>query len=187
MHLFSTKANQILLYSNGLVKIATAMFGPLYALFVEQIGGNLFHASLAIFIFAFSAGITTLLAHRYTEKIKDNELVLVWGYLLLGFGFLGYVFVNSITTLFLVQAIIGIAEAVYSPVFDKLYSKHLTWGQQAVQWSHQKATYYFVAGLGAVFGGLIVILYGFDIIFLLIASLCFLSSAYIWFLPREIL
>ena len=38
---------KILLASSMLIQLATGMFGPIYAVFVEQIGGNLLTAGTA--------------------------------------------------------------------------------------------------------------------------------------------
>jgi len=67
------KALRILLITDGLVLIAGAMLGPIYTLFVEKIGGNLLDASLSGGIFAFGAGITTLIAGKFADKFKEKE------------------------------------------------------------------------------------------------------------------
>ena len=41
------KAIRLLLLTNGFILLAGAMLGPIYALFVERVGGDLLHASLA--------------------------------------------------------------------------------------------------------------------------------------------
>jgi len=58
---FFNKALRILLVTNALILLAAAMLGPIYALFVKEIGGDLMDASIAGFIFAISAGLVTLL------------------------------------------------------------------------------------------------------------------------------
>ena len=78
--LFFNRALRILLVTNGIILFAGAMMGPIYALFVEEIGGDLLDASLTVAIFALAAGITALISGRYADKIKENELIIVLGY-----------------------------------------------------------------------------------------------------------
>ena len=163
------------------------MLAPIYALYVEKIGGDLLDASLTGAIFALASGITTLVAGRYSDKIKENELIVVFGYFMMGIGFLLYIFVNSIMFLFLVQVLIGFSEAIYSPSFDALYSKHLSWRKAGRQWGAWESMNYFTIAIGAGIGGLLVSLFGFTLIFILMATLCFASGIYIFFLPRKAL
>lgn len=181
------RALRILLITNGLVLIAGAMLGPIYALFVEKIGGNLLEASMTGGIFALAAGITTLIAGRYADKIKHKEAIVVIGYFVMGIGFLLYTIINSIWFLFFVQILIGTAEAVYSPVFDALYSKHLTRKKSGREWGAYEALQYFAIAIGAVLGGIIVTTLGFNAIFLTMAALCFISALYIHLLPKRTL
>jgi len=185
--LFFNRALRILLITNAIILIAGAMLGPIYALFVEEIGGDLLDASLTAGMFALAAGIATLIAGRYADKIKENELIVVFGYTMMGVGFLLYLAVNSIWLLFLVQMIIGFAEAIYSPAFDALYSKHLTQRQAGRQWGTWEAANYFSVAIGAVIGGFIVSQFGFSILFVLMAILSFASAVYIYHLPRKVL
>jgi len=115
------KALRILLLTNALILIAGAMIAPIYALFVEGIGGSLIDASLTGGVFALAAGIATLMAGKIADKIKRDELIVAGGYLTMGLGFFSLIFVKSIWALFLVQAVIGFAEAFYSPAFDAAY------------------------------------------------------------------
>ena len=69
---FLNKALRILLSTNAMILMAGAMLGPIYAIFVEDVGGDLLDASLAGGIFALVAGITTLLSGKYSDKIRNS-------------------------------------------------------------------------------------------------------------------
>ena len=184
---FSREALKILIVTDGLVLTASAMIGPIYALFVEKIGGSLLDASIAGGIFALVAGITTLISGRYTDKIKEKRLIVAVGYSLLSIGFFLYMFVNSILFLLFVQVLIGFAQAISAPAFDALYSKHVTKTRSGVEWSKWEAVNYFSGAFGAVIGGVIVSIYGFNMLFIVMAFLCFSSAIYLYFLPKKIL
>ncbi len=186
-HFLFNRALRVLLITNGLVLIAGAMLGPIYALFVERIGGSLLDASLTAGIFALAAGVTTLIAGKYADNVKRKDLIVVLGYLVMGIGFVLYTFVNSIIFLFIVQVIIGFAEAFYSPAFDALFSGHTTKKRIGIEWGTWEAMDYFSVAFGAIAGGVIVTLAGFSAIFMIMAALCFISSAYIYLLPRRVL
>lgn len=163
------------------------MLGPIYALFVEKVGGDLMDASIAGGIFALVAGITTLISGKYSDRVKENELIVVVGYAIMGFGFLLYFWVSSVFFLFVVQAIIGLGEAIYSPAFDAVYSKHLDGHKSGTQWGAWESMNYFTAAVGAIAGGGLVTFFGFQTLFILMATLCFSSAIYIYSLKRRVL
>lgn len=181
------KALRILLATNAMILMAGAMFGPIYALFVEKIGGDLMDASIAGAIFALVAGLTILISGKYSDKIKENELIVVLGYSIMGFGFLLYFWVNSIIFLFIVEAIIGLGEAVYSPAFDAVYSKHLDRRRSGAQWGAWESMNYLTIATGAIVGGFLATLFGFQILFIVMSLLCFSSALYIYNLKRSVL
>lgn len=181
------KALRVLLVTNALVLFAGAMFGPIYALFVERIGGDLLDASLTGAIYLLAAGLTTLVAGRYADKVKRPELIVISGYAIMGLGFVLFTLVNSLIALFAVQAMIGFAEAMYSPPFDALYSQHLTKKKAGREWGAWESMMYFTTAIGAVLGGILVTGLGFNAMFIVMSALCFLSAIYIYFLPRDLL
>lgn len=185
--LLFNRALRILLITNGLVLLAGAMLGPIYALFVQSIGGDLLDASLTGGLFALAAGITTLLAGKFADKERRPELIVASGYAIMGFGFILYLFVKSIWFLFAVQILIGFAEAFYSPAFDALYSKHTTEKKAGREWGAWEALNYFSIAAGAALGGFIASAFGFKAIFVIMAGLCFASSLYIFHLHRRTL
>ncbi|MCA9381965.1 MFS transporter [Candidatus Dojkabacteria bacterium] len=181
------KPLRILLSTNALILLSGAMLGPIYALFVKDIGGDLMDASIAGGLFALAAGLTTLISGKYSDRIKENELVVALGYLLMGIGFFLYLFVHSVAFLFVVQIIIGLGEAIYSPPFDAVYSKHLDGQKAGSQWGVWESMNYFSVAVGAVLGGLIVTVFSFQALFVIIGSLCVISAVYIYHLPRKVL
>ena len=185
--LYFNKALRILLSTNAMILMTAAMLGPIYALFVEQVGGDLMDASIAGGIFAFVAGLTTLLSGKYSDKIKENELIVILGYSIMGIGFLLYFWVSSVIFLFIVQAIIGLGEAIYSPAFDAVYSKHLDGHKSGTQWGAWESMNYFTTAIGAVIGGGLVTRFGFQPLFVIMAMLCFGSALYIYHLKRSVL
>src|SRR3989344_7244676 len=78
---FSNRAIRILVVTNGLVLIAGAMLAPIYAAYVDIIGGDLMDASFAGGAFALTAGTTVLLAGKFSDRGRAQELVVVTGYI----------------------------------------------------------------------------------------------------------
>jgi len=171
----------------SLVLIAGAMFGPIYAIFVEEIGGSLFDASFAAGLFALTAAITTVIAGTYVDNIRENKQVLVLGYVITGLGFLGYTYIDSVLGLFVVEMVLGVGEAVSWPAFDALYSRHLDKHKEGSEWAAYEAMAYLVGFFGAMAGGLIVTLFTFGTLFSLMAALCFISAVYLYLLPKAVL
>lgn len=181
------KPLKILLATNSLILFAGAMIGPIYALYVQKIGGDLLDASFTAGLFALVAGISVLLFGRFSDKVKENELLIVAGYLIMGIGFLLFIFVNSIFFLLIVQIILGFGEAVYSPAFDALYSKHLDGNKSGSQWGVWESMNYFTFAISAVIGGYLVTKFGFNALFAIMSLLCLASAIYIFLLPRRVL
>lgn len=181
------RALRIMIITNGMILLAGAMLAPIYALFVQKVGGDLLDASFAGGTFAFVAGTTVLVSGMYSDALRKKKLVVVLGYLVMGVGFLLYIWVSSIWFLLAVQVLIGFGEAIYNPAFDALYSQHLEPGKTSTEWGAWEATNYFATAVGAVAGGLIVTKFGFTPLFLIMSVLCFSSAAYIHFLPKKTL
>lgn len=186
-HLFN-KSLRVLLVTNGLILISMAMIGPIYAIFVERVGGDLFDASIAGVLFAATAGITTLLSGRLADKIRHSEMIMVFGYLLIGTAFFLYQYVDSISFLFMIQIMMGLGEAIYSPAFNKLYSAHLDDEKAGTEWGAWESMNYFTTAFGALIGGLIVSRFGFNAIFIIMAVLSYFSASYLYILsPKRVL
>lgn len=184
---FLNKALKILLITNGLILLAGAMLGPIYALLVERIGGNLLNASLSWGVFALVAGVVTLISGKFSDKIKENELMVFAGYIIMAIGFFLYLFADSIAFLFVIQGIIGFGEAIYVPSFDAIYSKHLTKKREGGQWGVWEAIRHFSVFVGAVVGGFIAFKFGFNVLFITMGAISLISGFYILFLNRKVL
>ncbi|MDC0506083.1 MFS transporter [Candidatus Gracilibacteria bacterium] len=178
---------RVLLITNGLVLLAGAMLGPIYAIFVGGIGGDLMDASIAGGLFALSAGITSLVFGRIADGIKTKKSVLALGYLIMGVGFFLYLGVDSISKLFAVQILIGLGEAIYSPAFDALYSESTHKKQSGYEWGLWECLNYFSMALGAFLGGIIVTQFSFDAIFITMGSFCLCSSIYLYLVSKKVL
>ena len=175
----------VLLITNGLILVAGAMLGPIYALFVEDIGGSLLDASYAGMVYAIVAGVVVMIAGKYSDRLKRPEYVIAAGYAVVAAGFFYYLYVDSIFELLIAQAAIGFGEAIYSPAYDAVYSNNLDKHQEATQWGIWEAMSYFVAAAGALIGGYLVTWYGFNALFVTMGVICLVSYAAMMLLPKK--
>ena len=186
-HLPLNKALRIMLFTNALILIASAMLAPIYAIFVEKIGGDLLDASYASALYSLISGLGVYVMAKYSNKIKEKELVVVAGYIIIAIGFLAYLFVQNVWNLLFVQIIIGLGVALYSPPWDTIYSEHLSKTNETTQWGAWESVNHFTVALGSFIGGLVVSFFGFNALFILMSTLSLASAIYIYKLPRNIL
>jgi MFS family permease len=167
----------MLLITSALISISSAMIIPIYAFFVEELGGTLLDASISGGLFALSAGIGTLVSGKYIDKIKNHFRPIVYGYIIVGLGFLALTQITSITQLYFIQVIIGLGVSIYLPAFDAIYTNHISKTKVAYEWGAKESMFYFALFIGAVVGGFIVNYYGFKTLFLINAGLSLISAA----------
>lgn len=180
------KPLKILIFTDSLVLIAGAMIVPFYALFVENIGGDILDAGLAAGAFAIAAGISALVAGRLGDRVKHKEYIMAVAYLILALCFFLYSYVNSIWSLLLLQVVIGLVQAAYAPVFDALYGEHIGSKRTASsRWSLWESSYYFAIAIGAIGGAVVVNLTGFNGLFIAMALLCALAGLYVLLSRRQ--
>lgn len=164
-----------LLLASSMFMLAGGLFGPIYAIFVEEIGGNLLDAGIAYSAFAIASGALIFFISRWEDHIKHQEKLVVAGYVLSCLGFIGYLLIRNPIDLFLVQIIFGMGEAVGTPAYDGLYSKHLEKGKFVSEWGLWESMSYMIIGVSAASGGFLATLYGFRFLFMVMLCLSLLG------------
>ena len=94
---------KILLWSSFLINLSAGLLGPIYAIFVENIGGNLLTAGSAYATFSISSGILIYFLGKWEDKLKHQERILLLGRFLTILRTAGYLLVQSPIHLFGVQ------------------------------------------------------------------------------------
>lgn len=176
-----------LLLISGLFMFAFGMFGPIYAIFVEKVGGGITVASGSWAVFLGVSGILTFLAGKYESRMKETELAIMWSQYIIGIAYIMYYFTDTVLMLYLTQIVLGIGEALFWPAFHSLYGKHVDHTKSAEQWGIYDGLAYIVPAISAALGGWLVESYGFNLVFLIMAFLSVLNGIFILFLPRRML
>lgn len=157
---------RFLLISDTWATLALGMIGPIYAIFVEEIGGDILDASWAYFAFMMTSGVMMYLISHWEDKAKHKEKLVTMGYLLTALGCLSYIFVHNQISLVITQIILGVAEAVQVPAYDALYSKYLDKSKEASEWGDWESMRYIMTAIAAIVGGYLAYQYGFKILFI---------------------
>ncbi len=79
-----------LLSISGVFVFGASLLGPLYAIYVKQIGGNVLTIGWTYSVYMFTVGIAAFFADKYGDKIKEAVYVPAVGYDIWAVGFLGY-------------------------------------------------------------------------------------------------
>lgn len=184
---YKNPALKVLLIADALVLTAAAMLTPIYAVFVQEVGGDLLDAGLTASALAFGSAIASLAAGRVADSLKNKKIFIIIGYAVTGAGFLLFTTIDSVWYLAAVQMMIGLARAFAEPAYDALYSTHLDKHKEAEDWGAWEAMSYAAAGLGALVGAAVVSATSFSTLFVIMAGLCAFSAVYIFRVPQRTL
>lgn len=160
------KGIRTLLLADTWATFSAGLLGPIYAIFVQEIGGDILDASWAYFAFMITSGVMVYFVSKWEDQINDKSKIIMAGYGISSLGFLSYTFVNSQAMLIVSQIILGIAQAILTPAYDALYSKTLTKNKEASEWGAWESMQYIVTALAAITGGYIAYFIGFKGLFL---------------------
>jgi MFS family permease len=179
------KSLKILLIADSFNIFASALLGPIYAIFVKNIGGNIISTSWSFALLPIFSGTTLFIISRFQDKVKNWKGFMIASYLLFSLSYLLYLGVNSVFELYFVQALAGLSYAIGTPAYKGFYSKKLDNDKEASQWGNLDSMTQYVTALGAITGGLIVTIYGYNYMFAFMSFLALVSAVVIYkFLPK---
>lgn len=156
-----------LLLTDACFIFAAGLFGPIYAIFVENIGGDLLDAGWAWAAFMLTCGVVVFLLSRWENRFKHYEQLIIGGYAMRSIAIFGYIFISSPMHLMIVQVVLGLGEAFTIPAYDALFTTHIDKGDEASRWGDWEAMYYIVTAGSAIIGAGIATALGFQALFIM--------------------
>ena len=150
-----TKTTKILLIASSLWYFGEGLFGPLFAIYAEKIGGDLLDITWAWAIYLIATGLFYAIIGKLFTRSKYKRHLMVFGYGLNALLTFGYIFIENTQQLFILQIGLGIAEAVCTPIWDSLFASNLEDNENTFHWSLATGHTHFVSGIAIAIGGLI--------------------------------
>jgi MFS family permease len=164
----------IIYIADGLVVAGSSLLVPIFAIFIEEIGGGIPEAGIAVAIYSLTAGLGIIFFSRIEDRIRDFRHFVVIGYFLAVVGYSIYLFTVSIEVLFIAQFVLGLATAVRVPAYDALLSQSAP-GHIAVAWGNWYSMVFLVSAVNAFAGAMIADNFGFQVLILIILTFAFLA------------
>lgn len=181
------RALKIIILSNVIFTFAGALLGPLYAVFVERVTGNIIHVGASIALFSITTAILILILTKFGERLKETEFLLILGFTLRAVGWFFYIFVSSAWQIYAIQVILAFGEAFGSPAFTALFSLHLDEGKYVTQWGRWISFVLITSGIASFLGAAIVSSFGFKPLFIGMVILALASAFIVYRQPRKLL
>jgi MFS family permease len=178
------KAIKVLILASIFLNFSVGLLAPIYAIFVERIGGNILSASFAGTIYQIIFGILIIIFGKIEDKLEKRILVSI-GYLLNTMAYVIYYFVRNPLQLFFAQMILGVGDAVKVPAWQAIFSKSLDRGRESSEWAYWAGSTAIIYGVAALIGGVIATNYGFRFLFVLMALGTGVSTVISTFLFRK--
>ena len=159
-----------LLGASLLANFADSLFGPLYAVYVQNIGGGVLDIGNSIAIYSITTGVLIIVFGKISDFLS-KELLIVLGFALGALGTLSYLIIQTPTQLYLLQIFFALSTALISAPFQAIFAQHINAEKSGLMWALQGGGSKILAGIGILIGTFITYRYGFTAMFLIVFSL----------------
>lgn len=158
---------------------------PIYAIFVQKVGGDILDAGYAMGIFLITDGIFTMLIHRFKWTPKQRLFLMIFGWFVWLGGICMYLFISNIMTLFLAQFLTAVGNAIADPVFDQELAEHTDKDIAGAEWGFFEGSRSLLDGFAAILGASIASYFGFSALIYIMITTATLSFVLILFYIRK--
>lgn len=155
---------KLLVLSYGLSTFAEGIIMPVYAFFVQNIGGGILETTGVISIFLLVSGLTSLWVHKNKWTQVNVKKMLIFGWMLWLIGIFFYLIISNLFTLIIAQIFMALGNAVANPAFDSELASNTKPTKNTSQWSIFEASQDIFNGIAAFLSGIIIIYLGFKVL-----------------------
>ena len=159
---------------------------PIYAIFVQKVGGDILDAGYAMGIFLITDGLFTILIHRLKWSPTQRLFLMVLGWIVWLVGIFMYLSISNVWTLFLAQFLTAMGNAIADPVFDQELADHTDKGLEELEWGFFEGGKSLLDGLAAIIGAGIAAFFGFTVLIYVMIATATISFVLILFYIRAL-
>lgn len=170
---------KVLLYSSNLWYFGEGMFGPLFAVFTQKVGGDILDITGASAVYIIVYGLLTIWVGKLADYKDNKRKLIIAGYFLNALFTFTYLLVRSPLDLFLVQIGLGIAAALATPTWDALYAEYEDKRHAGYVWGLASGESKVLTGVAIILGGLIVSYLSFNLLFAIMGVIQIISAVYL--------
>ncbi len=167
---------RMLLFASSLWYFGEGLFGPLFAVFSEKVGGDLLDITWAWSLYLIVTGVFYVLIGKLFNRSIWKPKLIVIGYALNTIFTFCYLFVSDTTSLLLTQAGLGLAEAISTPAWDSTFSSELEDTNDTFVWGIAHGQSFFVSGIAVAIGGLIANYFSFEALFIFMGCIQLIAT-----------
>ena len=167
---------RILVAAYSLSTFSEGILMPIYAVFVQKIGGSILDASGAVATFFIVMGLAEIAIFRKKFSHRYRLHLMVGGWVVWLLGIATYLIIRSVPILFLAQILTALGNAIADPAFDAELAERTDQGIQEYEWGAFEASKDIFQGIAALVGGLVVFAFGFHVL-----VFCMVGSATVSF------
>jgi len=171
------KAESILLWSANIWLFGDGLLGPLFAVFTQQIGGNILDITYAYAAYLIVTGVGVFFIGKISDRYNKTLFVSA-GYGVSAIFTFGYLLVNTPLALLLVQVGLGIGLALSQATWHALYSVYESEESAGYIWGAADGWRFVLQGAALLVGGWIVSFYTFTALFVIMGTIQLIASVY---------
>lgn len=167
---------KLLLVASSLWYFSEGLLGPLFAVFAQGVGGDIFDITSAWAAYLIVCGIAYPIVGRLVNKSRWKFRVITIGYALNTTCTFAYLLVTNTHQLLVVQVGLGLAEALSTPSWDAYYASQLAEADDTFAWGIASGHTQFISGIAIAVGGAIAHLVSFRALFMTMGVISFLAT-----------
>ncbi len=158
------KEIKLLLLAEMIFVFGSGLYGPIYAIFVQKIGGDLLDVGAAYAFFLIAMATLEYPVGKLMDKY-GKKTFLAAAYIIATLVIFGYIFIDSVIDLFVLQILMGVAFAIGDPAWDAWSSEIVPKKDSGFDWAMYHMVSGYSAGISALIGGAVAQYLGFSALF----------------------
>jgi MFS family permease len=166
---------KILLFAGMFCQLGDSLIGPFYAIWVKKITTDPLIIGSSIALYSFLAGLFIIFFGKLSDRYDKKELFVLFGYFLLFIATVLYLFISAPWQLYVQSVLTAIGIMFLSGPLKALMSKSINADSAGFQWSLDEGSNKIVSAISITAGAFIVKYFGFTVVFVIMASLQFVS------------
>jgi len=185
------KIVRILIRPDFIFLSALGLITPIFAVFITgQIkGGNVEVVGFAAAIYWILKSILQVPIGKFLDKKRgerDDLYFLIIGYLIVTCVQFGYILASLPWHIYILEGIYAGGMAMAIPAWAAIFTRHVDKSKEAFEWSLESTALSFGSGVTGALGGILVVKFGFNMVFLITGFIAFLGGLLPLFIMKDV-